>query len=54
MYKVEVIADSSGKWAGNGRTFASEAEAGEYGHDLSSRWTAVREFRVVPVVEEVG
>lgn len=47
QYKVEVIADSSGHWCGNGRRFATEAEANEYGKDLAWRWTAVRQFRVV-------
>jgi hypothetical protein len=47
MYKVEVIADSSSKWCGNGLRFDSKAEAEEYGRDLASRWMAVREWRVV-------
>jgi hypothetical protein len=46
-YKTEVIADGSGKWAGNGLRFASEDEAQCYVFDLSSRWTAVRDTRVV-------
>ncbi len=44
----EVIADSSGEWAGNGLRFASEAQAIEWVKDLFMRWTAVREWRVVP------
>lgn len=47
-YKVEVIADSSGTWAGNGLRFATEEEAAAYAVDLASRWTLVRETRVVP------
>jgi hypothetical protein len=48
-FKVEVLADNSGKWAGNGLTFLTEEDAMEYGNDLSFRWTAVRDFRVVEV-----
>ncbi len=43
---VEVIADSSGTFAGNGLRFATGKEAIAYGEDLSSRWMLVREFRV--------
>ncbi len=48
-YKVEVIADSSGKWCGNMLTFETEEEAEEYAKDLAMRWTLVRDWRVVPV-----
>jgi hypothetical protein len=50
-YKPEVIADSSGKWAGNGLTFNTEMEAHDYVKDLEWRWTSVRETRVVEVDE---
>ena len=46
-FKVEVIADSSGHWAGNGLRFATDEEAKTYARDLFSRWTLVREWRVV-------
>jgi hypothetical protein len=46
-YRVEVIADSSGKWVGNGCRFATRDEAEAYGRDLSRRWILVREYRVV-------
>lgn len=46
-YKSEVIADDSGKWAGNGLRFETEAEAQAYVADLARRWTLVRETRVV-------
>ena len=49
MYKVEVQADDSGKWVGNGLTFRTVEEAENYGFNLSMRWTAVREYRVVKV-----
>ncbi len=45
--RVEVIADDSGKFCGNGMTFATAKEAVDYGNDLSGRWMLVREFRVV-------
>lgn len=48
-YRVEVIADNSGNWVGNGLLFADRAAAEAYGVDLTMRWTAVREYRVVPV-----
>lgn len=50
---AEVIADSSGKWAGNGLTFATEAEATFYVDDLADRWTSVRQQRVVEVDKPV-
>ena len=50
-YKAEVIADSSGKWVGNALVFATEEEATIYVADLYSRWTLVRETRVVETDE---
>lgn len=47
-YKVEVIADNSGEWCGNGVDFPTEDDAKAYGQNLAWRWTAVREWRVVP------
>ncbi len=46
-FKTEVQADNSGTWAGNALRFATKAEAEQYVADLSMRWTAVRETRVV-------
>ncbi len=51
MFKVEVIADNSGQWVGNSLTFDSREAAEAYGVDLFSRWTAVREWRVVEVAQ---
>jgi len=51
MFKAEVIADSSGVWAGNALRFETRKEAEEYVNDLAMRWTAVRETRVVEVEE---
>jgi len=48
-FKVEVIADSSGKWVGNGRTFDTREEAEAHAKDLYSRWTSVTRLRVIPV-----
>ena len=47
QYKVEVIADSSSKWASNALRFDSVESAEDYAHDLAMRWTAVRDWRVV-------
>jgi hypothetical protein len=46
-YKVEVIADSSGKFVGNMLRFATRKEAKGYGGDLMSRWLLVENYRVV-------
>ena len=53
MYKVEVLADSSGKWAGNALTFDTRETAEEYARDLFFRWTQVREWRVVIVLDAI-
>ena len=47
----EVIADRSGKWAGNGLRFATKQEALDNVRDLSYRWFAVRETRVVESIK---
>jgi hypothetical protein len=46
-FKPEVIADASGKWAGNALRFATREEADANVRDLMMRWLAVRETRVV-------
>ena len=48
-FKVEVIADNSGQWVGNGLTFPTQSEAQSYANDLAMRWTLVRDWRVVEV-----
>lgn len=53
-WKPEVIADSSGNWAGNGLCFATKEEAEAYVLDLSMRWLAVRETRVVESTDPVN
>lgn len=47
MYRVEVIADNSGKWVGNGKLFETVDLAIEYAIDLWTRWTLVQKWRVV-------
>ena len=49
-FQVEVIADTSEEWCGNGLRFPTQAEAEAYAKDLWSRWTAVRSWRVVETV----
>lgn len=51
VWKTEVIADSSGEWSGNALTFDNKADAEAYVQDLATRWTAVRDWRVVEVEE---
>jgi hypothetical protein len=46
-FQAQVIADSSGKWVGNGLRFATQAEAEAYVSDLMWRWTMVRDTRVI-------
>jgi hypothetical protein len=53
-YAVEVIADNSGEWVGNGLRFATQSEAEAYACDLAYRWTLVRETRVVACDDAVN
>jgi hypothetical protein len=46
-FKTEVIADRSGKWAGNDLCFATSEEAQAYVEDLQWRWLTVTATRVV-------
>jgi hypothetical protein len=50
----EVIADSSGKWCGNGLRFATKEEAEANVRDLSFRWILVRDTRVVESTDPVN
>jgi hypothetical protein len=50
----EVIADDSGKWAGNRLRFATEAEAKAHVRNLFMRWTLVTETRVVESADPVN
>ena len=51
-YAVEVIADSSGEWCGNGCRFTTKADAESYATNLMSRWTLVKEWRVIETLDE--
>lgn len=53
-WKVEVIADSSGKWCGNAARYKSQEAAELAAADLAMRWFAVREWRVVPSVDKAA
>lgn len=46
-YRPEVQADATGIWYHNTLRFATRKEAEDQVRDLSMRWTAVRETRVV-------
>jgi hypothetical protein len=52
-FKPEVIADTSGQWIGNALRFATREEAERNVSDLFSRWTAVRDTRVVECEDPV-
>jgi len=49
LFKVEVIADDSGKFCGNGLRFETDADAMAYGINLTARWMLVQQFKVVTV-----
>lgn len=53
-FGIEVVADSSGKFCGNEIRLASKEEAKAYASDLYSRWTLVREWRVVESTDSVN
>ncbi len=53
-FGAEVIADNSGEWVGNALRFATNDEAVAYAKNLFTRWTAVREYRVVPSPDPVN
>jgi len=46
-YGVQVIADGSGRFCGNGLRFANVESARAYADDLAWRWTSVRDWRVI-------
>lgn len=53
-FAPEVIADSSGKWCGNGLRFATYDEAMANVRDLCDRWTSVKDTRVVESTDPVN
>jgi hypothetical protein len=52
-WKVEVQADSTGTWAGNGMRYQFKIEAEDAARDLEWRWTAVKAWRVVETQDPV-
>jgi hypothetical protein len=53
-FAPEVIADSTGKWTGNSLRFETREEAEGNVRNLYSRWTSVRETRVVESADPVN
>jgi hypothetical protein len=51
-YAPQVIADSSGKWAGNALRFPTREEAEANVKDLEARWMMVRDTRVIESDDE--
>jgi hypothetical protein len=47
MFEVEVVADNSGKFCGVALKFETIENAIDYALDLSSRWPAVQQYRVI-------
>ena len=46
-FKIEVVADSGGKWAGNARVYDTFEEGKAAALDLAGRWMLVTRARVV-------
>jgi hypothetical protein len=53
-WKIEVVADDSGKWEGDNRRFATEQEALTRAHDLEWQCAAIREKRIVWTTDPVN
>ena len=53
-WAAEVVADETGKWAGNALRFATVQEAESWVADLAGRWILVRGTRVVPSDDPVN
>jgi len=51
-YKVEVIADRSGKWTSNRLRFGTRGEAVAYGRLLADCWSLVEAWRIVPAEDD--
>jgi hypothetical protein len=52
VWRVEVIADLSGKWCSNRKRYATKPEAEDAARNLASRWTAVTDWRVMRDINE--
>ncbi len=46
-FKIEVVADSGGKWAGNAMVYDTFGDAKAAAVNLANRWTLVTAARVV-------
>lgn len=53
-YKPEVVADSTGKFYGNGLRFATYEEAFASARDLAGRWLLVTDYRAVESEDPVN
>ncbi len=53
-FKVQVIADNSGRWVGNQCRYATKVEAETAARDLARRWLLVRRWQVVETGEFPG
>lgn len=53
-WRIEVIADDSGEWAGNDLHYATRQEAQAHADNLSQRLPAVRKTRVVESLAAVN
>jgi hypothetical protein len=53
-WAAEVSTDDTGKWYPNNCRFATQLEAEQYARDLSGRWFAVLDWRVVPSADPVN
>lgn len=53
-FKVEVVADRTGKWCGNAAEYDTFEAAREAALDLAQRWYLVQRARVVGFSEERG
>lgn len=53
-YGMEVIADSSGKWCGNGIRLATRDEAERYAQYKFATWTLVTDTRVIESTDPVN
>lgn len=50
--KVEVLAMGESRYSSNGLRFCTVDGAAEYARDLTTRWTMVRAWRIVPCEDE--
>jgi hypothetical protein len=46
-YRVDVLASGESKYVSNGIRLATRKEATAYGEDISGRWMAVKDWKIV-------